>query len=88
MSGNDSAFPTVDTDISFDQGSGRDHPFVSSKGGLTKRELFAAQILTGLVVPAIAGSHNGNNEVEARHKCEMAVRLADALLAELAKERK
>lgn len=54
--------------------------------GLTKREYFSAAIMTGLVVPAIAGSHNTNNTAEIKHKVKMAIELADALIEELNKE--
>jgi hypothetical protein len=50
--------------------------------GLTKREYFACHIATGLSVQAIAGSHNGIKEMEVDVPF-YAVRLADALLAEL-----
>jgi hypothetical protein len=50
---------------------------------LTKREYFAALIMQGLVVPAIAGGHNTNNADESKGKAIMAVRLADALIAQL-----
>ena len=50
--------------------------------GLTKREYFAIQIATGLSVRAIAGRHNGIDEMEVELPF-YAVRLADALLKEL-----
>ena len=50
--------------------------------GLTKREYFAIQIATGLSVRAIAGRHNGIDEMEVELPL-YAVRLADALLKEL-----
>jgi hypothetical protein len=53
--------------------------------GLWKREYFAALIMQGLVVPAIAGIHNINDKHEALHKAQMAVNLADALIEALNK---
>lgn len=53
--------------------------------GLSKREMFSAMVLQGLVVPAIPGFQNHNNKNEVTHKAEMAVRLADALIKELNK---
>jgi hypothetical protein len=55
--------------------------------GLTKREYFACHIATGLSVQAIAGSHNGIKEMEVDVPF-YAVRLADALLAELENKKK
>jgi hypothetical protein len=53
--------------------------------GLSKREYMATQILTGLVVPAIPGSHNADTAHENKYKAEHAVNLADALLEALSK---
>lgn len=53
--------------------------------GLSKRECFAAMAMQGLCVPAIPGSHNSDDQWENQSKAQHAVRLADALLAELAK---
>jgi len=53
--------------------------------GITNREYMATQILTGLVVPAIPGSHNADNANENKYKAEHAVNLADALLEALSK---
>ena len=50
--------------------------------GLTKREYFAVHIATGLSVKAIAGRHNGIEEMEIDVPL-YAVRLADALLKAL-----
>jgi hypothetical protein len=58
-----------------------------NKNGLTKREYFAAMAMQGICTPCIAGSHNANNAQESQFKAEMAVRLADALIAELNKEK-
>jgi hypothetical protein len=55
--------------------------------GLSKREYFAGLILAGLSVPTIPGSHNTNFPDEAIHKVAMAVRLSDALIAELEKSK-
>ena len=57
-----------------------------SRGGLTKREYFAAMAMQGLCVPCIPGHENANDNSESIGKAMMAVRLADALLKELAKE--
>ncbi len=54
--------------------------------GLTKREYFAALVMQGLAVQAIAGGHNTNDTSESKSKSAMAVRLADALIEELNKE--
>ncbi len=52
--------------------------------GLTKRELFAALAMQGF----IAGCYAGNNAgFTVQGNCVAAVEYADALLAELAKER-
>jgi hypothetical protein len=53
-------------------------------GGLTKREYLAGQIAIGLSVQAIAGNHNSLNQMEISVPM-YAVRIADALLAELEK---
>ncbi len=58
-----------------------------NNSGLTKREYFAAMALQGICTPCIAGSHNANNAQESQFKAEMAVRLSDALIAELNKEK-
>ena len=55
--------------------------------GLTKREYFAAMALQGLSVQAIAGHHNTPEPRNVKEKAEHAVMLADALLAELSKEK-
>lgn len=51
-----------------------------------RREKIAAQVMTGLVVAAIPGSHN-TIEQQIKELPEKAIRLADALIAELDKER-
>ena len=70
------------------QGFG-DRPTIPNREvyGLTKREYFACHIATGLSVQAIAGSHNGIKEMEVDVPF-YAVRLADALLAELENKKK
>ncbi len=60
---------------------------VEAQSGLTKREYFAAQALSGLTVAAIPGSHNrldydGHGQNLARY----AVLMADALIEELNKK--
>lgn len=55
--------------------------------GLTKREYFAALVMQGLAVQAIAGGHNTNDTSESKSKSAMAVRLADALIEELNQEK-
>lgn len=77
MSGNDSAFPTIEA-AEFVSGV---HP---QRLGLTKRELFAAMAMQGLCAPGEARVHGSDVEYLAL----VAVKSADALLAELAKERK
>jgi hypothetical protein len=63
----------------FPDGRGYD----SGAPGLTKREFLAAIAMQGLVVPCTAGRHNSNDPAECASKALMAVRLADALIAEL-----
>lgn len=53
-------------------------------GGLTKREYLAGQIAIGLSVQAIAGNHNSLSQMEISVPI-YAVRITDALLAELDK---
>lgn len=50
---------------------------------VSKREWYAGLAMQGLSVPTIIGTHNLNEDSECRYKAEMAVRLADALIAEL-----
>jgi hypothetical protein len=54
---------------------------------LTKREYFAAMAFQGVCTPCVAGNHNANYPQEAQFKAEMAVRLADALITELNKDK-
>lgn len=65
-------------------------PLISPDGmavnqGLSIREYFAAKAMQGLMVQAIAGWHNSNNESNNKHIAEHSVAIADALLAELSK---
>lgn len=68
--GKQGAFAMLDSNGSFTQ------------YGLTKREYFAVHIATGLSVRAIAGRHNGINEMEVEIPL-YSVRLADAILKAL-----
>jgi hypothetical protein len=76
--GDDPVHPIIIDDVSQKQ---------ISITGITKREYFAGLAMQGLCTPCIAGAHNINNWPESQVKAEMAVRLADALLLELSKER-
>lgn len=51
--------------------------------GLSKREYFAAKALQGLMVQAIAGSHNANSEQWNKERAKFAVDMADAVLRAL-----
>lgn len=62
-------------------------PASAAAVGLTKREYFAAAAMTGIVVPAIAGSHNNLTvKSNAEWLAKNAVIMADAIIAELNKE--
>ena len=61
-------------------------PIIGEAAGLTKREYIAVQIAIGLSVQAIAGSHNMPENM-ARDLPATAVLIADALLAELDKQK-
>lgn len=77
--GNEPAFPTPNTLVM--GGVGHD---IRSAGGLTKRELFAAMAMQGF----ISGCYAGNNAGFTVHgNCFAAVEYADALIAELEKEK-
>lgn len=41
---NDSAHPTIETELYYDNAAGKHYPHVSSTGGLTKRELAAIEL--------------------------------------------
>lgn len=56
---------------------------ISIGSNISKRDWFAGLAMQGLSVPAIIGTHNLNEDSECRYKAKMAVRLADALIAEL-----
>lgn len=66
------------------------HPMLGAvkvkTSGITKREYFAGQIAIGLSVQAIAGGHNSLEYME-KDVPVFAVRIADALLAELEKSK-
>lgn len=53
--------------------------------GLTKREYFAGLAMQGLMVQAIAGSHNRDTEQFNREKVTHAINMADELLKQLDK---
>jgi hypothetical protein len=55
--------------------------------GLTKREYFASMVLQGLCVPCHGGMQNLNDKNETMFKVSMAVRLADALIDELNRDK-
>lgn len=76
---NDSAHPTIETELYYDRSAAKYYPNVSSTGGLTKRELFAAMAMQGMLA-----DHTCDAEPDAF--AEVAVNHADALIAELNKE--
>lgn len=96
MSKQDSAFPQVEctTDETYDPNREQYSTHLESfkfVGGLTKRELFAAMALQGLLANStLIGSLNGNpTPGPYDHKlAREAIVSADALLAELAKDSK
>lgn len=51
--------------------------------GLTKREYFAAMAMQGLMVQAIAGNHNINDDFNNHYRAKFAVDMADELLKQL-----
>ncbi len=57
----------------------------TSLNGLTKREYFAGQVLTGLMVQAIPGAHNSNQEMYNKERAKFCVDMADELLKQLDK---
>ena len=78
---NDSAFPRHVSVEAYSRGHRTNNP-ITVEGGLTKRELFAAMAMQGL----IAGCYGGNNVgFTVSGNCVAAVEYADALIAELAK---
>lgn len=77
MSKQDSAFPQVQSSNGFTSDGSVDS--VWSEGGLTKRELLAAMAMQGLC---------GSFSTKYKEIPELATQIADALLAELAKDSK
>lgn len=79
----DSAFPKLKSDLGYGQA-------VWLESGLTKRELFAAMVMQGMQSRPMLIVTMGD-ETLTKLRAQMAtdaVSVADALLAELAKERK
>ncbi len=54
--------------------------------GLTKREYFAGQVLNGLMVQSIPGTHNQNSESWNKERAKFCVDMADELLKALGNE--
>lgn len=77
---NEPAFPVVDTDREFDP------PIVYSKGGLTKREYFAAMAMQGLLSAGKSVGGGGRSPSTWISIEEKAVARADALIKELEKD--
>lgn len=77
----DSAFPHIEHNGDFADSNG-DYLNLSSSGGLSKRELFAAMIAQGI---AARGPIEGEADPSIEVRCRHAVLVADALLAALAK---
>lgn len=82
MTGDESAFPRVESESDVLYGEGQDRPTtvvssVSSAGGLTKRELFAAMAMQGLA------SRESYRLVSLPEAGGLAAQLADALIAAL-----
>lgn len=87
MSGEESAFPELSHNPHF---ASTDGQCLSMEfgGGLTKRELFAAMAMQGLISNPTAWSNGTSmepDEASLKACAEHAVAYADALLAELAK---
>lgn len=87
MKGDEPAFPKAEF-IDDPAGLGRG---ILHQGGLTKREMFAAMAMQGILA---SGEYNWilhhqqvRNEAVELHWAGNAIRVADALLAELEKER-
>ena len=59
--------------------------FSDSYKGLTKREYFAGLAMQGLMVQAIAGSHNANSATLNEERAKFSVDMADAILKQLEK---
>lgn len=78
--GSEPAFPTPERLVMRGVGHG-----IRCEGGLTKRELFAAM----MVQAAIHCGHDLDDEPRTKHQliARDAVRMADALIAELEKEK-
>jgi hypothetical protein len=78
--GEEPAFPQLDIESCERDGHGDlIDPFVTSAGGLSKRELFAGMAMQGLLA-------SGPHDCEAAGIAHDAVLFADALLAELEKK--
>lgn len=81
----DSAFPEVTTDFDREYDNDQEkyvyYPNTYSCGGLSKREMFAAMALQGLLANPAMGTPPANNGVLE----VLAVEAADALIAELDK---
>lgn len=84
MSGEESAFPEIRTEASYDNGDG---PYgeTSSHGGLTKRELLAAMAMQGMLSHATRYQPHNPGTPWMECMSTEAVNLADALIAELEK---
>lgn len=78
---NDSAHPTIETEMYYDNVSDQHYPRVFSSGGLTKRERFAMAALQGMLADHTC-------DAEPDEFAEIAVNYADALIAELNKEKR
>ncbi len=57
--------------------------YLTAYGGLTKREYFAGQVLSGLMVQSIPGQHNQNTPQWNKERAKFCIDMADELLKQL-----